>query len=300
MKQRETQRGTAILMVVTLTAIMALMMLVLINLSRGSIETNARFVDTIRDRQAARAAVEFGLSTLRNADLLTIRSAREPLVVQWGDYLLIIQITPESGRINLNTADDSYLESSLLTDLSTDEEFAAIQAILDWRDDDEVARPMGAERDDYLALGLSPPRNGPFYDLAELAQVRGVTPNMLDRWLPQLTIFDGEPFAPGRRQAEELVTEESADGQQEEDVSATDEQPQEEVKTDTQRESDLPPVRIIGTAIDESRTGASLMVIVEPETINLPDGSGTRWVRLATMWRDVGEVSVETIGEYGQ
>ncbi len=53
-------------------------------------------------------------------------------------------------------------------------------AILDWIDDDDTARPLGAEASYYQSLNPAyEPRNGPISSLDELLQVRGVTPELL-------------------------------------------------------------------------------------------------------------------------
>ncbi len=53
-------------------------------------------------------------------------------------------------------------------------------AILDWIDEDEEARPFGAEAEYYNALGTSySPANGPLQSVEELLLVRGVTPTLL-------------------------------------------------------------------------------------------------------------------------
>ena len=54
---------------------------------------------------------------------------------------------------------------------ATTRELAA--ALADWRDSDDVARPVGAERDWYAAAHRELPRNGPLADIRELARVRG-------------------------------------------------------------------------------------------------------------------------------
>jgi general secretion pathway protein K len=46
-------------------------------------------------------------------------------------------------------------------------------ALLDWRDADDIPRPLGAERDWYRAHDRFVPRNGPFADVRELRRVRG-------------------------------------------------------------------------------------------------------------------------------
>jgi DNA uptake protein ComE-like DNA-binding protein len=53
-------------------------------------------------------------------------------------------------------------------------------AILDWLDEDEEARPYGAEAEYYNALPTSySPANGPLQSVEELLLVRGVTPTLL-------------------------------------------------------------------------------------------------------------------------
>jgi DNA uptake protein ComE-like DNA-binding protein len=76
----------------------------------------------------------------------------------------------EAGKINLNTATRDMLLR--LTPRMTDE---IVDAILDWRDSDEVPGSAGAESNYYMAL----PRpyrckNGPFESVEELLYVRGI------------------------------------------------------------------------------------------------------------------------------
>jgi general secretion pathway protein K len=48
-----------------------------------------------------------------------------------------------------------------------------VDALLDWRDPDDLPRPFGAERAWYEREGRVPPRNGPLQDARELATIRG-------------------------------------------------------------------------------------------------------------------------------
>jgi type II secretory pathway component PulK len=76
------------------------------------------------------------------------------------------------GRIDVNRA--NY---RTLTQLIGDPAIAA--AILDWRDPNDVPRPLGAEQEYYLSLPVPYlPRNGHFQTLGELLLVKGVTPDL--------------------------------------------------------------------------------------------------------------------------
>lgn len=48
-------------------------------------------------------------------------------------------------------------------------------ALADWMDADDAARPLGAEREWYVATGMIPPGNRPFQDAAEIALARGMS-----------------------------------------------------------------------------------------------------------------------------
>jgi general secretion pathway protein K len=77
-------------------------------------------------------------------------------------------------RIDVNHADGEML-TALLRRLGVDSlrRDSMVDALLDWRDADDVPRPRGAERDWYASRGRGAPRNGPLADIHELLSVRG-------------------------------------------------------------------------------------------------------------------------------
>ena len=84
-------------------------------------------------------------------------------------------------RVNLNLADASLLAGLLgRADL--------VDALLDWRDPDDLPRPNGAEREWYRLPGRSPPRNGPLASWQELRQVRGFDSATVARLAPYVTM----------------------------------------------------------------------------------------------------------------
>lgn len=84
-------------------------------------------------------------------------------------------LRPAGTTIDANTADDTTLArlfaAAGLTESQAD---SVADAILDWRDPDQVPRPHGAEAAWYLAHNRVPPRDGPFADARELHRVRGL------------------------------------------------------------------------------------------------------------------------------
>jgi len=77
--------------------------------------------------------------------------------------------------IDVNTADHVTLTRVFVgagAAASTADSLA--DAILDWRDHDQLARPNGAEANWYVGYGRIPPRDAPFADPRELRRVRGL------------------------------------------------------------------------------------------------------------------------------
>lgn len=89
-----------------------------------------------------------------------------------------VRVVDEGGKINLNRVDEIVLRQAFVNlgfEVKPSEELT--DAILDWRDADNLVRLHGAESDDYLARNVSyPAKDGPFDTLDELLLVRGVTP----------------------------------------------------------------------------------------------------------------------------
>lgn len=83
-------------------------------------------------------------------------------------------VSDEESRLNVNYA--SAEELNKLRGMTP--EVAA--AIIDWRDEDNLVTPGGAEAEYYASLRPPcQPRNGPLQTVRELLMVRGVTPELL-------------------------------------------------------------------------------------------------------------------------
>ncbi len=91
--------------------------------------------------------------------------------------------------VNINTiaeADLRILLGFVLGDATTADHIT--QAIMDWRDADDNARPNGAERDQYLKDNrLVLPTNGAFREVDDLINVYGMTPDLLELIRPYVT-----------------------------------------------------------------------------------------------------------------
>ncbi len=92
-------------------------------------------------------------------------------------------VTPEAGKLNLNTASDEEIErllTPLLMELQVENAPELVAALLDWRDEDEDVRPGGAENEYYTNLQPAyTTKNGRLDTLEELLEVKGWTAAML-------------------------------------------------------------------------------------------------------------------------
>lgn len=84
-----------------------------------------------------------------------------------------VTLEPAGARLNINSGSEAALRRLFLgarLDEARADSLAA--AVADWRDQDSIVRPLGAERGHYHAIGRALPRDGPFADIRELHRVR--------------------------------------------------------------------------------------------------------------------------------
>jgi len=104
--------------------------------------------------------------------------------INYADATVRIRLLSEAGKVDLNSADEALLRE-LMMHAPVDEELQTklLNAILDWRDGDDLVRMDGAEKEEYQKAGLSyQPRNKPFQSIDELQMVLGVNEQIF-KWL---------------------------------------------------------------------------------------------------------------------
>jgi general secretion pathway protein K len=161
--------------------------------------------DTVAARYDAEVGLERAVFELRNTDPAQrwVADGR-PYEFDFNGARVTVEVTDESGMIDLNTADGVMLTSlfvSVGVDLNRAQALA--DAIQDWRDPDDLPREQGAEANEYRAAGLSwVPRNAPFQTTSEVQQVFGMDYDLYQKIEPAITIYSsggGTPnaaFAP--------------------------------------------------------------------------------------------------------
>ena len=142
----------------------------------------ARFLlDNTRARYAAEAGIHRAAYEMANPDPETrwVGDGRA-YEIEFGDALVELRITDESGKININRVNADFL-TELFFQQGVDERVALelADAVVDWRDGDDVPGEFGAEIAEYDAAGYPyGPTNQAFQTVAEIQQVIGMTQAM--------------------------------------------------------------------------------------------------------------------------
>ena len=203
------QRGVALVIV--------LWILLLVTISTSAYTLMARMdqleAHTVLSGTQARMAAEAGM----NLAMLSLRDPDEtarlipdgrPYRFYYRGVAVEVQATDERGKLDVNASDETTL-FTLLTGNGLDESDAVLlaAAIMDWKDEDEMERPDGAELETYESAGLGVgPGNRPFIMTEELLQVLGMTWELYQKMEPGLTVFsDAAQPNPAYAPAEALL-----------------------------------------------------------------------------------------------
>ncbi|HEU4628957.1 MAG TPA: hypothetical protein VFS08_04405 [Gemmatimonadaceae bacterium] len=141
------------------------------------------------ERALRMPTITSGASALRAADPWLDADSLFSGVDTIGGVVVEVRVHDLGTRLNLNELGEDQLRTFLgfvLDDYLAADEIA--QAVTDWRDRDETARPRGGERAEYEERGLlALPTNTAFGDVDELQQVIGMTPERFALVAPYLT-----------------------------------------------------------------------------------------------------------------
>ncbi|MCX7544082.1 type II secretion system minor pseudopilin [Marinicella gelatinilytica] len=142
----------------------------------------------------AEAGLNRAVFELRNPDPETrwIADGR-PYEFTMNEAKISVQITDESGKIDLNLANEELLVGLFASvGVEFDEALALSDKIQDWRDPDEEVRLAGAEDADYFAAGYAHgAKDAPFDTVPELLQVMGIDYALYRKIEPAITVYSG-------------------------------------------------------------------------------------------------------------
>ncbi len=228
--------------------------------------TEIRIADNLVDNAVTGAAADgaiaeaiFNLSSPQPDQRWPLDGAAHLLTI--GDSRVLVRLENEAARINPNLASPILLEA-LLRAVGTDPDAARrlTAAIADWVGTAENSRPQAALLAEYQAAGLDyGPPGSPLETLGELGRVLGMTPALLAKLRPHLTLFG--PAEPDPTAADPVVAAALAQiSQQDQGASPVNVEP-----------ADVLTVRIIAAALGpgNARVTRTAIVRVGP---SLPQG----------------------------
>ncbi|WP_295538637.1 type II secretion system protein GspK [uncultured Thiohalocapsa sp.] len=216
-RARVHQRGIALVLVLWIIALLTIMALGLTTTQRTETALTRNQIDAARFRAHAQSALALTALNL----LSTPMEATDPGAV-WlpngapralsiDGVELTVTLSNEASRIDLNAATQDQLAT--LIELAQGEQGfdasrrdALADAIVDWRDEDNLTQLNGAEDDDYDAAGLPyGAGDGPFNSVEELRQVLGMTRELYQRMAQHLTVHNATGRVEERFAAPEVL-----------------------------------------------------------------------------------------------
>ena len=219
----KNQRGIALFFVLWVLTLLAVIAGEFCHVMRTEVNIARNFKEMTQSYYIAQAGLNQALVELIKSETTPFRppapeESQEVPEIEWRINAEIppfdfaggqfeVRIENESGKININRADDKLLRM-MLNSFSLDESEVdvIVDSILDWRDTDNLHRLNGAEDDYYEALPKPyKAKNGDFDAIEELLLVRGISPELFNRGLRDLITVDMDanpartPVKPARR-----------------------------------------------------------------------------------------------------
>jgi general secretion pathway protein K len=192
MVEGRRQAGFALLIVLWTMALLALVGMQIASSGRSE----AQLAGNLRAAAAAGAAADGAVyeavfHLVDGSERHWVADGRTYSVDGPGGGTAQIRMEDERARIGLNEASAPLLQALMVRlDVTPERAAGLAAAILDWRTAVPRARPLGAKEPEYHAarLGYAPP-DASFERVGELGLVLGMTPDIVRRLSPFLTVY---------------------------------------------------------------------------------------------------------------
>jgi len=199
----QSERGVALMLVLWIVIVLGAIASGVVVAARRQ----TALVGAVRSRTVARYAAESGVvaatAALRQLfaaaegpeDEARVYARLEETLRQWGerplgtDARFQVAVADLGARIDLNEANEDMLLGLFAQFVAEDDATALVDALEDWKDDDDEPRERGAEADEYAAVA-SPfvPANRPLLRLDELTRIRGFSDSLARALAPYVTV----------------------------------------------------------------------------------------------------------------
>lgn len=184
----KTDRGIALLLVLWVLTVLMVIVFAFSYTTRVETYSVLSFKDGMEKRFIAQAGIERGIAEIfYNKRFFNIpekeswRLDGTPYTGEFGGGHYEVRIMDEFGKVDINTAPDVLLKNLLIQlGLKNEESDAIVDAIMDWKDADDLRRLNGAESDYYMTLpNPYKAKNANFDSVEELIFVKGITHELL-------------------------------------------------------------------------------------------------------------------------
>ncbi len=178
-----------------------------------SVRREASVISSIRDSAEASAIARAGILIAQQMLLNPDKQERwiangSVYPINYADTEIRVKIYSEQGKININKGNKKLLKNLItFIGLEDEETIKITDAILDWRDGNDLVRMHGAEKDQYADEGLKyTPRNKPFQSIEELQLVLGMEGNIFREIEPMITIYSNKGSVDKNSASEEVLS----------------------------------------------------------------------------------------------
>ncbi len=189
------QHGLALVAVLWVLVLLSMLAASLSQGSRSNAQLAQNLVAAARGKYASEAGMQWALWNLQQPQESQWLADGGLQKLELDDIRVWVALQDESGKIDLNAAPVELLSGLFIAaELDSADADALADAIMDWRDDDDLRRLNGAEDDDYLALGRADgAKDALFEKIEELQLVLGMTPDIYRRVKGSVTVLNGLP-----------------------------------------------------------------------------------------------------------
>jgi general secretion pathway protein K len=192
MKAGSRQTGLALVIVIWVLSLLTIM--------AGSFALTMRrettVISAVKDNAVLLAAAASGINIAQQMLILEEENSRwrgdgSIYSIDMGDTEIRVRVLSESGKVDINKADEVMLTKLLATtDTSLEQQQSLVSAIIDWRDADELVHLNGAEQAEYEQAGLAySVANKPFQLVEELRMVMGMDETLFRQLQPLVTVY---------------------------------------------------------------------------------------------------------------
>jgi general secretion pathway protein K len=187
----QLQAGFALLIVLWTLSLLSLLGTQLVAAGRSDTQLARNLLDGATLEAAAEGAVQQAIFRLLDRPERRWVANGTEHVIRVGQAVVAVRLEDEDGKVNPNIASEPLLQA-LLVQVGAEPAVAAslAAAIVDWRSASRQPRPRGAKAPQYAAAGLDyGPPGSEFRSIDELGAVLGMTPAVLKRLRPHVTVF---------------------------------------------------------------------------------------------------------------